>query len=72
MDLHKANIEEIKWSLIAPNISFDNHFRNLQDLFKFRMENHNITAMLWITKQPIMDCANNLFNPKALIMIILN
>ena len=28
--------------------------------------------MIWITQQPVMDNSNNLFNPKCLIMIILN
>lgn len=68
MDLHKANIEKIKWSLVTPDV----RFADVRGIMKFRRANMTITQMIYITKQPVMDFANNLYNPKALIMIILN
>ncbi len=68
----RANIEEIKWSLIEPDIRFTCGDFSIREVFKFRRVNLTITDMFWITKQPVMDSANNLYNPQALIMLILN
>lgn len=68
----KANIEELKWSLIAPDVCFTSAKMTMQEIIDFRRNNLKITQMIWITKQPVLDCSYNLYNPKALIMLILN
>lgn len=67
-----ANIEELKWSLIAPKTRFTCGVLSTREIFETRKENMQITQMIWITKQPVIDFANNLYNPKALIMLFLN
>ena len=66
-----ANVENIKWSLITPEVKFIKE-NNLKEIIRFRRENLSITQMIWITKQPVMDYVCNLYNPKTLIMKILN
>ena len=72
MDLQKANIEEIRWTRITPEVRFESRNNDLRKTAKFRSANMKITQMFWITLQPVIDSANNLYNPKALIMLILN
>ena len=67
-----ANIEELQWSLIAPKTRFTCGELSSKEIFKTRKANINITQMAWITKQPVIDFANNVYNPKALILLFLN
>jgi len=68
----ELNVEEITWSLIEHNVRFINDPTSMRDIFLFRKNNMKITQMIWITKQPIIDNFLNLYNPKALIIIVLN
>jgi len=68
-----AWIESIEDSIIDHDVSFEwCGFGNPQSLMKFRAANHKITQMCWIKKRPVIDCGYTVYNPQALIMIILN
>jgi hypothetical protein len=74
-DLSKANIEKIEWSIIDSDVKFTMHpisRERCREVLKFRRHNMTTTDMLWITLNPVMDCGNTVYNPKALIMVILN
>lgn len=69
----KANIEKLKDSVINHDVNFHwSGFENCRDLMKFRRKNIKITNMCWITKRPVIDYGDSLYNPTALIMLILN
>lgn len=53
------------------NIHF-NDFETSKKRFDFRRKNLKITQMMWLTTSPVIDYGNTLYNPKCLIMIILN
>lgn len=73
INLHQANIDEdLDWSVVAPGTGFTTNEMTMKQVLKFRRNNLATTQMLWIKQQPVIDCANNLYNPKSLIMIILN
>ncbi len=70
--IEPANIEDLKWTVISPDVKFDSGFGDIAAITYFRKQNLKTTNMFWITKQPVIDCAYNVYNPKALIMVILN
>lgn len=70
--IDKANIEPIKWSIISDDVHFECGFPHLEKLMDFRRANLKTTEMYWITKQPVIDWCYNVYNPKALIFVILN
>lgn len=72
MDKNKLEIEEIVWSIFDHTIKFNSGFFDLKEIMKFRKNNIKTTKMCWITLNPVIDCTNTLYNPKALIMLILN
>lgn len=72
-DLHQANIDEdLDWSVIAPGTGFTTDEMTMKEVMQFRRDNMDITQMFWVKQQPVIDYANNLYNPKSLIMVILN
>lgn len=68
----KANIEEIKWSVIDHDVKFTSSYIPILDMYQVRKDHKKHTEMIWITKKPIIDKYNNLFNPRAVIMLFLN
>ena len=68
----RANVENIKSSIVNHKVDFNCGGFGIKEVMKFRRANMSITNMLWITKSPVIDCGYTLYNPKALIMIILN
>lgn len=72
-DLHQADIaEDLDWSLITPGTNFTTTEMDMKDVIHFRRNNLKTTQMFWVKQQPVIDYANNLYNPKSLIMVILN
>lgn len=73
INLHQANIDEdLDWSVITPGTGFTTNDMSVKQVLKFRRKNLTTTQMFWVKQQPVIDYANNLYNPKSLIMIILN
>lgn len=70
--IEPANIEDLKSSLISHEVLFESGFGDLELLMEFRKANLKTTQMYWITKQPVIDWCYNVYNPKALIFVILN
>jgi len=68
----RANIEELKESIIDSNVSFEHGFEDLIALLEFRKANIETTQMIWITKRVVIDPGFTVYNPKALIFLILN
>lgn len=68
-DLDKVNIEDLSPSLIHSEVHF---IKDVRKIMPFRRENLTATQMCWITKKPVIDIGNSVYNPKALIMLILN
>lgn len=67
-----AHIEETNWSLITTGTNFTSNEMSFREILNFRKENKHITQMLWVNQQPIIDKYNCLYNPKSLILLILN
>ncbi len=72
MNKEKATIEKIVWSKISHKTRFSSGFSDIKEILNFRKDNMEITKMCWITLEPVIDCTNTLYNPNALIMLILN
>ena len=65
-----AWIESNKHSIIDSDVRLNNWQPN--NLMKFRRANMGITQMCWITKRTVIDCGYTVYNPKTLVMLILN
>lgn len=72
MKIERAYIEELKDSIIDADVSFCSILFDNRDILKFRRENMKSTSMFWITKRAVIDSYYNVYNPSALIFIILN
>lgn len=72
MNISRANIEDFKWSVISNEVAFTTNYMTMREIIDFRRANMGITQMLWISKAPVIDCGNTLYNPKSLILLILN
>lgn len=70
MSIERANIETVRWSKIRHDVVLMPDPN--REIGRFRRANLTITDMIWITKSPVVDSCYNLFNPKDLIIIILN
>jgi hypothetical protein len=71
-DISKANIEDLKESIIDHDVRFSTKAWDTRELMSYRRKNLSSTQMCWITLKPVIDCGNTVSNPKALIFNILN
>jgi hypothetical protein len=63
------NCDEIYASKISHDIRF---LESIPEARKLRKNNMEITQMLWIKKQTVIDSSYMVYNPLALIVLILN
>ena len=69
----KAKIEELHHSKIGSKVRFTPGLKDgLKELMDFRRSNLSTTQMCWLKKRPVIDCADTVYNPSALIVLILN
>ena len=72
MDIQKADIWNLKESVIDSDVRFEAMYWPLREIMTFRRENFTTTQMCWITLRPAIDSGYTLYNPHALIFNILN
>lgn len=70
MKTEKAFIEDLQDSIISSDVDFKTF--DMRAIIEFRRANLKSTDMIWITKRPVIDAGYTVFNPKALIFLILN
>ena len=68
-----AYIEDLRFDCkLLPNLNFNEQFGDSKAKFNFRKANLKTTQCLWLTMSPVIDYGFTLYNPKCLVLIILN
>ena len=68
----RSNIEDFESSFFSHNIRFTTSYLSPKGVIRTRRKYINITQMIWITNQLVIDSGYNVYNPKSLIMLFLN
>ncbi len=67
----RATIQDIRWSLISHDVRFVKQ-DNFKEVLNLRKKHYKLTQLIWITLQPVINSGYFLYNPRAMIVLILN